>query len=338
MSHSAHRAFHFNRRDGRCVASAGFKIIFIRFDINMAEPALSAPPAVAVLASTKPPLAPKMKANWTEALQQNLVDACMSVVESGAYADNGFKSSEWKAIVDHFQSGSGFHYSKDQLQSQLNELKKKFVAFKTLKMNSGFGWNNGIPTCPSAVWAAVIAANKDCKQFKNAGFHFYDDLGIIFAGKLATGEFASSSLPAPPGETGYSSDSTHNTLDPLNTSEISGYATSQRDATAGASPPRKVARGNPAKDAANALAAVLDLLKKPTAFVKEALQIFDALKTQMGLTSFQSMKFKKCLADHSEYAEYFTGMTAEEQAAFVAEITGAVYIDGVIEAVEGMED
>ncbi|KAJ1423748.1 hypothetical protein B484DRAFT_398535 [Ochromonadaceae sp. CCMP2298] len=245
-----------------------------------------------------------MKANWTEALQHNLVDECMSVVESGAYADNGFKSSEWKAIVDHFQSGSGFHYSKDQLQSQLNELKKKFVAFKTLKMNSGFGWNNGIPTCPS---------------------------------KLATGERASSSTVTVLGEVaGYQSD-VSGSVD-LNTSEISAYSTSQRDATAGASPPRKVARGNPAKDAANALAAVLDLLKKPTAFVKEALQIFDALKTKMRLTSFQSMKFKKCLADHSEYSQFFTEMTTEEQAAFVAEMTGAVYVDGVIEAVEGGED
>jgi hypothetical protein len=266
----------------------------------MAEPTPSAPLAVVVPGTGLPSLVPKQKANWTEALQGCLVDACMSVIESGAYADNGFKTSEWKAIVDHFQSGSGLHYSKDQLQSRLNELKKKFVAFKTLKMNSGFGWNDGIPTCPSAVWTAVITANKDCKQFKNAGFPFYDDMGIIFAGKLATGEHASSSTEEGREATGYQSDITvasHGTANTLNTSDITGYTTSQRDATAGSSHPRKVARGNPAKDAATALCEVLALLKKPSSYMGQALQIFDALKTKMGLTTFQSMKFKKCLAD-----------------------------------------
>jgi len=270
-------------------------------------------------------VAPRIKANWTHAAQQYLVDACLFVVESGAYADNGFKSSEWKVMTAHFQNASGLMYGKDQLQSQVNELKKKYVAFKILKDNSGFGWNDGIPTCPSAVWAAVILANKDCKQFKNAGFPFYDDMGIIFAGKLATGEFASSSQ-GPQGDTGYTSEGTHHTDTLLNTSDISGATPTSRDATAG-EPPRKQARSNPAKDAGGALQEVIALLKKGGDYVESALSIFDNLKVEMGLTTLQSMRFKKQLADHSEYCEFFSKMSGEEQRMFVGELTGAEMAD-----------
>jgi hypothetical protein len=263
-------------------------------------------------------VAAKLKANWTHAAQQYLVEACLHVVESGAYADNGFKSSEWKVIATHFQNASGLMYSKDQLQSQVNELKKKYVAFKILKSNSGFGWNDGIPTCPSAVWAAVITANKDCKQFKNAGFPFYDDLGIIFAGKLATGEFASASASTQ-GDTWYTSDATHNT-DTLNTSDITAGS---RDATAGVEPARKVARSNPTKDAGAALNKVIQLLERGGNYVESALSIFEGLKVQMGLTVIESMRFKKQLADHSEYSEFFSKMSGDEQRMFIGELTGA---------------
>jgi hypothetical protein len=151
-------------------------------------------------------------------------------------------------------------------------------------------------------------------------------LGIIFAGKLATGEFASSSQQTPQAETGFSSDATDSTLDPLNNSDITlqmGATPTSRDATAG-KPPRKQARSNPTKDAGSALAEVIVLLKKRGQYVEIALSIFDKLKVKLGLTTLQSMRFKKALADNTEYSEFFSKMSSDEQRIFIGEVTGAV--------------
>lgn len=58
------------------------------------------------------------------------------------------------------------NYDKQQLQSQYSILKKNYSVFKKLIENSGFGYDDvrKIPTAPSEVWDAYIAAHPDAEN------------------------------------------------------------------------------------------------------------------------------------------------------------------------------
>jgi hypothetical protein len=74
-------------------------------------------------------------------------------------------------------------------------MKKKYQLFQSLKDNSGFGWNNGVPTAPEDVWKGLQDAMSPTdwrivKKFKTDPLIFYDNLHELFTGVVATGSFA----------------------------------------------------------------------------------------------------------------------------------------------------
>ena len=80
------------------------------------------------------------KCKWTDDLRQIFIHSILKYLDK-SFADNGFTKVVWTSIVSDFNAKNGMSYVNQQLQSQLNELKKLYQVFKKLKNCSGFGWN-----------------------------------------------------------------------------------------------------------------------------------------------------------------------------------------------------
>lgn len=106
----------------------------------------------------------KASASWDENLVQTLINCVLKQVSLGMMyfnrlkigksADIGLKKEAWTAIINEFNKSTGnVELKKGQLQTKLGWLKKKFLVFKKLKEQSGFGWceETNRPTAPKEV-------------------------------------------------------------------------------------------------------------------------------------------------------------------------------------------
>ena len=131
------------------------------------------------------------KASWNDDLRYIFIRSILKNQEK-SYSDNGFTKAVWAKISYDFREESKTSYSKQQLQSQLNEMKSNYQIFSNLKNNSGFGWDdaNSIPTAPQQVWDAYLNNHKKAAKYRYKTLPFFDDMHSIFDGNLATGKYA----------------------------------------------------------------------------------------------------------------------------------------------------
>jgi len=100
-------------------------------------------------------------AQWNSERTQFLT-AMIEEKRGGVFTSSGFKSSSWTAICNRFNRVANVTYTKQQLQSQYNLLKKKYAIFEQLRNNSGFGWDatTNMVTAPESVWESYCAVHK----------------------------------------------------------------------------------------------------------------------------------------------------------------------------------
>ena len=70
-----------------------------------------------------------VKVDWKPRMRTSFIEAMRHVHEQGGSSDNGFRSREWTEIKERFTEVTGLDYSKQQLQNQHAELKKKYAVF-----------------------------------------------------------------------------------------------------------------------------------------------------------------------------------------------------------------
>ncbi|GMF61992.1 unnamed protein product [Phytophthora fragariaefolia] len=75
----------------------------------------------------------------------------------------GFKKQTWTRIMNQLNQVVQQAFTKAQLQSRLQQLKKKYAVYTELIGNSGFGKcpRTGRPTAPDSVWDDVAEDNSD---------------------------------------------------------------------------------------------------------------------------------------------------------------------------------
>ena len=112
--------------------------------------------------------------HWNPLLVKIFLDCVLNEVLKGNTAEGGFKKQQWTCIVEAFKNLAGITVDKQVLQ----HLKKKFVIFKSLKNNSGFGWDDllQIPTAPESVWNSYLASHRDAKEFQRKTFEYFEEL------------------------------------------------------------------------------------------------------------------------------------------------------------------
>ena len=103
------------------------------------------------------------RVHWSEHMQKILIDLYSDERRSGGCPDIGLKSQQWSVVMAKFNEDSGYRpLDKEQLQSQINYLRKKWTIFHAIVTNcSGWGWDEARsrPTCPSTVWEAYCKAH-----------------------------------------------------------------------------------------------------------------------------------------------------------------------------------
>jgi len=131
-------------------------------------------------------------------MQKILIDIFLEQRDLGGRPDSGLKSQQWTVVMDKFNEDSGYRpLEKDQLQSQMMYLRKKWTIFHDIVTNcSGWGWDdfNSRPTCSSNVWDVYCKAHTGAAAFKDRPLPFYSDLTQIFLKCTASGIHSSSSL------------------------------------------------------------------------------------------------------------------------------------------------
>ena len=139
---------------------------------------------------------PRMpQANWTDKQKECLLDLLLEAKKKGEIGqDNSIKKAVWTAINTAFNNQFHVNYDKAQLQTCLQNMKKKYEAFVKIKDTSGLGWNDelGYPECDEEVWEEYIRHDKDAKEFRHKPLVHFELLDEYFSGTLATGEHASS--------------------------------------------------------------------------------------------------------------------------------------------------
>ena len=87
-------------------------------------------------------------ASWNDDIVKEFLKHVTEEAKKDVGCVGGFKTAQWKRILDKFNEASKLNYDKDQLNSKVSELKSKYKIFKDLINNSGFGWDEAtkLPT------------------------------------------------------------------------------------------------------------------------------------------------------------------------------------------------
>ena len=110
----------------------------------------------------------KESASWTASRLAKFLDICADATPNN-FTDGTFKSDDWSKIMDAFNKACKVNYNKQQLQRKLSNQKKLYTIMKSLRDQSGFGWDetNQTVTADESVWERYCSAHPDAAQFKN---------------------------------------------------------------------------------------------------------------------------------------------------------------------------
>ena len=128
---------------------------------------------------------------WNVEMKGKFIAAIIDEIKRGNFTDSGFKAASWNRIVADFNQAAGVLAVKQQLQNQFSDLKKKYMTFKALVDNSGFGWDDELqlPTAPDDVWDAWMAKHPEAARFRTQTLPYFKELDDIFGGKVALGDY-----------------------------------------------------------------------------------------------------------------------------------------------------
>ncbi len=132
---------------------------------------------------------------WNDEMRYIFIIAMLNETAKGTFTSSGFKKPGWNAVLVEFNARMNMKLTKAQLQNQYAWLKERWKIFKSIKDNSGFGWDEArsLPTAPDHVWEAYIKAHPEAARFRYETLKFYNELDQIFTGQVATGRYAISS-------------------------------------------------------------------------------------------------------------------------------------------------
>ncbi|KAF8510270.1 Myb/SANT-like DNA-binding domain-containing protein [Gautieria morchelliformis] len=102
-------------------------------------------------------------AQWCAAEEAELVLTLTDQKAMGNTSENGFKSAVWQLVVDQLKIMDAMHRkgplkTASQVKSRFHRLKKQYKIVKALRLQSGFGWDEGrqMVTAPEEVWEVYI--------------------------------------------------------------------------------------------------------------------------------------------------------------------------------------
>jgi hypothetical protein len=91
-------------------------------------------------------------AHWDNANTLGLLQTMKEVTIDGKHADISFTTQEIPAITKKITAKFQLNYNSSQITSKICDLKKSFKEFERLRLNSGFGFVNNLPSAAPETW------------------------------------------------------------------------------------------------------------------------------------------------------------------------------------------
>lgn len=209
--------------------------------------------------------------------------------------------------------------NRQQLQNQLAELKGNHTMYGYIvNQLSGFGIDpdTGLPTASEKCWEDFIKAHPKAGRFKTKPFPLFNDLQTLFAGKVATGQFAISST----GATKRKIDDEISVDDSSDESLVTAIVNKDAPLTAVKQRTRQpLLKKSPTDKVFDLLSSIVG--GKSESKLAEALRIFSELHSKK-YTVRQYVQFKKYLSNSPGNAEAFLSASDEEVAIFIDDTLG----------------
>ncbi|XP_058068765.1 uncharacterized protein At2g29880-like [Magnolia sinica] len=136
---------------------------------------------------------------WSDTMDNALVDALVEQVNLGLKSDIGFKLEAYKATIKEIHDKCEILLENRHISNRLRTLKRLYWAIKDMLNASGFGWdaNEKMVVATDDVWEGYIASHPYAKRVRRKYIERYDDLAFIFGNECAQGSFASMAYPSP---------------------------------------------------------------------------------------------------------------------------------------------
>ncbi|PIL27222.1 hypothetical protein GSI_10366 [Ganoderma sinense ZZ0214-1] len=108
-------------------------------------------------------------------------------------SENGFKKQAYLAAANALAGSELVSGGKVKSQQSIQDrFLTEFVVVRTLRGQSGFGWDeeNSLVMAPEDVWKKYLEAHPEAKKWCKTPFPLYDDICSLVDGTVATGEGA----------------------------------------------------------------------------------------------------------------------------------------------------
>lgn len=129
--------------------------------------------------------------SWTASMRNQFI-LVMLAIAGGKVVQMGFRTKEWTEIQAAFNLRMEMNVTRQQLQNQYTTLKSNFAVFHTFSEQSGFSIDNvtKLVTGDASAMKDYFKAHPKAKEFEFKTLMFYDNLHVLFQGRIATGKHA----------------------------------------------------------------------------------------------------------------------------------------------------
>ncbi|XP_058079288.1 uncharacterized protein At2g29880-like [Magnolia sinica] len=139
------------------------------------------------------------RVQWTDKMDNSLVDALVEQVNMGLKSDIGFKPEAYKATIKAINDTCGILLENRHISNCLRTLKRLYWAIKDLLNASGFGWDHDtkMVVATDDVWDGYLATHPYADRVQGKHIDKWDDLAFIFRNECAYGSFVSTAYSSP---------------------------------------------------------------------------------------------------------------------------------------------
>jgi Myb/SANT-like DNA-binding domain len=131
--------------------------------------------------------------SWAASMRNQFILVLISIA-GGKVVHMGFRSTEWTEITNAFnlKMDMTVTVTRQQLQNQYTTLKSNFSVFYVFSQQSGFAIDNvsKLVTGDPSAMRDYFRSHPTAKEYEFKSLMFYDNLHILFEGRIATDKYA----------------------------------------------------------------------------------------------------------------------------------------------------
>ena len=121
-----------------------------------------------------------VKANWHSSERNRRLIGLIAREMKAKKRGKAIKAERWRRVTAEFNKHETAPYELQQLQNRMQILKRQFKSYD-LVTTSGAG------NLSDEAWEDFVAAHKDCAEWRDNAFEYYEDMGPVMNDEVAAG-------------------------------------------------------------------------------------------------------------------------------------------------------